>query len=626
MPGRDRHAAQRRRQGEPVLPARLQPRPRHRLRDLGRRHAGQHADARARPGLQRPELADPRAGRPHRYRKGPYYAEEGDFSSAGAARIGLFDALPRGIASRDRSASIGYARAPASPTRAALGGGNLLYAVEAAHNDGPWDNPEKFHRLNGVLRYSFGDEAHRSSITAMGYSAGWNSTDQIPQRAVDAGRDRPLRRDRPDRRRPHRALQPVVPRRAHGFDDGELQAQRLRDPLAARPVLQLHLLPRRPADRRRPVRAGRAAHGLVGLATSRSWNMQARRLRHDQHARPAGAPRPARSGRPLRDRRAPAHRDDAGERGARDQRRRSTPRTRRSGRPGCAASPACAPTASTSTSRARSPRTAASAAASLASPKLSLIFGPWAKTEYFVNYGYGYPQQRRARHHRDASPPSPIPTPASGRPSTRSTPLVRSKGGELGLRTEIVPGLQSSLALWQLRLGSELVFVGRCRRHRAEPRQQALRHRVEQPLHRDAVAADRRRPRDLARPLHRPRPDGAGDYIPGSIDKVASLGVTVADRGPWFGQFQLRYFGPRPLIEDNSQRSKATTLAYLRAGYKITPNVQARARRLQPVRPQGERHRLLLRVAPGGRGGAGVNDIHFHPVEPRSLRRADANF
>src|SRR5471032_2249837 len=33
-----------------------------------------------------------------RYKKGPYYAEEGDFSSAGSARIGLFDSLPRGIA------------------------------------------------------------------------------------------------------------------------------------------------------------------------------------------------------------------------------------------------------------------------------------------------------------------------------------------------------------------------------------------------------------------------------------------------------------------------------------------------------------------------------------------------
>src|SRR5205085_1671494 len=127
-----------------------------------------------------PELVDRIA-----YRKGPYYAEEGDFSSAGSARIGLFDAVPRGIA----SVTLGehqYERALIANSHP-LGDGEFLYAVEAAHNNGPWDNPEKFHRLNGVLRYSFGGEANRSSITAMGYSASWNASDQVPQRAVDAG-------------------------------------------------------------------------------------------------------------------------------------------------------------------------------------------------------------------------------------------------------------------------------------------------------------------------------------------------------------------------------------------------------------------------------------------------------
>ena len=120
-----------------------------------------------------------------RYRKGPYAAEDGDFSSAGSARIDLFDGLPRGIASvtfgQDR-----YSRALVANSNK-LGDGQLLYALEYAHNDGPWENPEKFHRANGVLRYSFGGEGQRSTITAMGYSARWHSTDQIPQRAVDAG-------------------------------------------------------------------------------------------------------------------------------------------------------------------------------------------------------------------------------------------------------------------------------------------------------------------------------------------------------------------------------------------------------------------------------------------------------
>ncbi len=57
----DRHPAFRRGQSQPVLPARLQSRPRHRSRHLGRRHAGEHAHPRPWPGLCRHELPDPGA-------------------------------------------------------------------------------------------------------------------------------------------------------------------------------------------------------------------------------------------------------------------------------------------------------------------------------------------------------------------------------------------------------------------------------------------------------------------------------------------------------------------------------------------------------------------------------------
>jgi len=73
---------------------------------------------------------------------------------------------------------------------------------------------------------------------------------------------------------------------------------------------------------------------------------------------------------------------------------------------------------------------------------------------------------------------------------------------------------------------------------------------------------------------------------------VASLGATVTDLGPWFGQFQLRYFGPRSLDENKHQRSRATTLAYLRADYKVNSKVKVAV---------DARHRLLLCLAPEGR-------------------------
>jgi len=62
--------------------------------------------------------------------------------------------------------------------------------------------------------------------------------------------------------------------------------------------------------------------------------------------------------------------------------------------------------------------------------------------------------------------------------------------------------------------------------------------------------------------------DPAGSYIPGSIETTIATGATIDLPNGLFGSLRTRYFGPRPLIEDNSVRSKATTLVNLEAGYK----------------------------------------------------------
>ncbi|MGS0754430.1 TonB-dependent receptor plug domain-containing protein [Roseateles sp. GG27B] len=119
------------------------------------------------------------------YKKGPYYASEGDFSSAGAVEINYATALPAGIANVSVGQN-GYRRLllADSPT---LGDGKLLYALESMHNDGPFTHPDDYSQLNGVLRYSQGDRANGWNVTGMAYQAKWNATDQIPQRAVEAG-------------------------------------------------------------------------------------------------------------------------------------------------------------------------------------------------------------------------------------------------------------------------------------------------------------------------------------------------------------------------------------------------------------------------------------------------------
>ena len=101
---------------------------------------------------------------------------------------------------------------------------------------------------------------------------------------------------------------------------------------------------------------------------------------------------------------------------------------------------------------------------------------------------------------------------------------------------------------------------------------------------------------------------------------MASLGATVTELGPWFGQFQLRYFGPRALDENDTQRSKATTLAYLRAGYKISKRVKVALDVFNLFNRQGSDIDYYYASRLKGEPAGGVDDIHFHPVESRQVR------
>jgi outer membrane receptor protein involved in Fe transport len=255
--------------------------------------------------------------------------------------------------------------------------------------------------------------------------------------------------------------------------------------------------------------------------------------------------------------------------------------------------------------------------ASIASPKLSLILGPWAKTEFFLNAGSGF-------HSNDAR--GTVATVAAKDPSGPAIapvdPLVRSKGAELGLRTEWVPGLQSSLSVWALKLDSELLFVGDA--GETEPSRASRRYGIEWNNH---VVANAwlRLDADLAFSRSRftaPDPSDPllGRHIPGSIQTVASLGATVTDLGPWFGHFQLRHFGPRALDENNAYRSKATTLASVRAGYKLDRNLTLTLDVFNLFDRQASDidYRYASRLS--GEPAQGVEDVHFHPVEPRSVR------
>ena len=120
-----------------------------------------------------------------RIRKGPYFADEGDFSSAGALHIDYIDTKVPGLW-QSTVGMFGYGRALAIKSVAA-GAGNLLVAGEGTVYDGPWDVPDRMKKINGVVRYSQGTAVEGFSITGMAYDNRWTSTDQVAKRAIDQG-------------------------------------------------------------------------------------------------------------------------------------------------------------------------------------------------------------------------------------------------------------------------------------------------------------------------------------------------------------------------------------------------------------------------------------------------------
>jgi outer membrane receptor protein involved in Fe transport len=545
------------------------------------------------------------------YRKGPYAAEEGDFASAGAARIRLFNRLPgedKGLASATLGEH-GYVRTLLADTHA-LPTGQLLYALESAHNNGPWERPEHFKRLNGVLRYSLSQGDTRASLTAMAYTAKWDATDQIPQGAVNSGLvGRFGAIDPSDRGSTQRSSLSFD--LLQGLDDGAFKFN------AYAIASRLDLFSNFTYFLDDPVNGDQFEQAerrtVLGANASRSW------------ATPLGAHEGNTTvGAQVRSDKL----DPLGLYTAQGGQRTGTTQESRVRQTSLSLyaendtrwTPWLRSVAGLRADQYRFDVRSSIAANSggrtafMGSPKLSLVFGPWDKTEYFFNTGLGF-------HSNDARGVTATVTAKGGLPTDPAAPLVRTRGSELGLRTELIPGLQTSLALWQLKLGSELVFVGDAGDTQASGA--SSRHGIELNNHwviRPWLLLDA----DLA--FSQSRFDqvqgdapNAGREVPGSVRTVASVGLTVSDRGPWFGQFQLRYFGPRPLIEDNSQRSRATTLAYARVGYKLTRDAKLSLDVFNLFNRQASDidYYYESRTTPTAPASA---DTHVHPVEPRSVR------
>ena len=109
------------------------------------------------------------------------------------------------------------------------------------------------------------------------------------------------------------------------------------------------------------------------------------------------------------------------------------------------------------------PENSGNAQATIASPKAGIVLGPWYKTEFYGNAGYGL-------HSNDIRGATITVDPIDKvTPQDRVPLLVRSKGAELGIRTKAVEGLTSSIAVFVLDFDFGIAVCRRRRHHRGQP-------------------------------------------------------------------------------------------------------------------------------------------------------------
>lgn len=495
----------------------------------------------------------------------------------------------------------------ATGTSTRLGDGDLLVGGEVKAYNGPWTLDQRIRKLSGLARYSWDRGASRFSVLGLAYRNRWNATDQIPYRALpDIGRFGYIDDsdggstaryslsgswDRTGSRSVQRARLygiyselDLYSNFTYFLDDpvaGDQFNQRERRVVLGGNLSYTHL-----------VEAAGVEHALTLGIQSRTDLVSPVGLHRTTGRVRTGTVREddvAQSGNALyfeaTSRWRPWLRTIVGVRGDAYVFDVTSDRPENSGRE----------------------------SAGLVSPKASLVVAPSRTAEVYVSGGLGF-------HSNDARGTTITIDPATGDPADRVDPLVRSRGGELGVRANPVSGWRSTLAVWVLELGSELLFIGDG--GATEPSDKSLRSGVTwanfyRPIPGVSIDGDVSfaRARFVGVPAD-------SRYIPGALERVVAGGVTVSpgDAG-LFGALRLRHFGSYPLIEDNSVRATATTLLNASVGTLLRGvSIEVSVLNLLGSKANDIQYYYASRLP--GEPVDGVEDVHVHPVEPRQVRLA----
>jgi len=560
------------------------------------------------------------------YWKGPYYAANGDFSSAGAEDIYYAKDLPQTLL-LGTIGSFDYYRAlgAASPE---LGGGKLLLALEAMHENGPWEVPEDFRKFNGVLSWTRSLGGGTLTLLAMGYSAAWNATNQVAQRAITSGEIGY-----------YGSLSPTDGGTSQRYSlsaewEGDAAGGRLRayvyavnyhlnlwsnftyyleDPVNGDQMEQME---------RRWFEGTSGSWGWTAPVLGMNLSWQVGWDGRVDEIDPIGLFHTVdrqRINTWSLDNVLEANGSLWGQLDARATDWLHLVLGLRG-------------TLYYFNVQSNIPLNSGTRTAGLLLPKATVVFGPWAKTEFFVNFGEGY-------HSNDARGVTATVDAKTGLPIVPVSALPKSLGAEVGVRTEIIPHLQSSLDFWLLDLQSELVWDAD--NGTTEPSAPTRRLGVEwansyQPIH--WLLFDLNVAYSQATFTQNDPATGelAGQPVPEAIRWTVSAGATIRDLGPWSASLFWRYFGPRVLCTEGTCGgsggpangtpiwSSGSGLLNGQVSYQLTKSIKITLEGLNLLNAKVNDIAYYYQSRLPGESAAqypqGVWDYEVHPSEPLEFR------
>lgn len=543
------------------------------------------------------------------YKKGSYYADVGDFSGAGSARIATAEETEERL-------SIGVGQNEYFRTLATgdieMSGGNLLLAVEHQTYAGPWqDVDEDLRKTNVWLKQRWQSPATQIDLMLMTYDSEWNSADQIPERAVEQGLITELGSIDPTLggNSSRYSLSTSI---LHQLDqENSLTAHAYLIDYDMRLWSNFTYFTQPEGDQFEQLDERVIAGGDLSWTNKGAWLKRESlqtfglEIRHDDIGEVGLYPSQARN-------RTGVVRSDAVTETSLSGYWQNLWQLSQSTRASLGlrydhfifeVDPIDAADPSTLTLNDGKVKDG------IVTSSLSLVHQLDNQNELYASAGQGF-------HSNDARGVTLQVDPVTGESLAAADPLVDTLGFELGWRLYLKDRLNVSVALWQLQLDSELLFVGDegttedtgVGSHRQGLEATAyyqINHHWTVDFEYAYTQAQFDRPLDGSR------------NVPGALEEVVTAGIHWQYSDRVFTHLRVRHLAPYPL--DGDAQADASTLVNLRSGYQLSKNLKLTLDLLNLLDSRDRDIEYYYASQLAGESEP-VYDHHYHVFEPRTAR------